>query len=109
MVQKDVTEYAGKVIERRINISSIFWVYQIDQSRYETTEQMKIGIINLESRYYMCVKWKILGIPCTHDMVVFEELRFQHCSAWVLLYFTIETYRSTYEEVVFHVPFSADY
>nr|KAJ0207606.1 hypothetical protein LSAT_V11C500254310 [Lactuca sativa] len=44
--KKDIIEYAEKVIDRRINKSSAFRVYQIDQSRYEMTDQMKIGIVN---------------------------------------------------------------
>ncbi|KAL7585573.1 hypothetical protein Lser_V15G44395 [Lactuca serriola] len=79
--KKDVTEYAGKVIDGRINKSAAFQVYQIYQSKYEVTEQMKNGIVNLESRYCTCVKWKLSGIPCTHAMAVFKELRYQHCSA----------------------------
>nr|KAJ0197643.1 hypothetical protein LSAT_V11C700345800 [Lactuca sativa] len=54
--KKDVTEYAEKVIKRRINKSSTFWIYQIDQSRYEVTNQMKNGIVNLESHYCTCGK-----------------------------------------------------
>nr|KAJ0210469.1 hypothetical protein LSAT_V11C400191580 [Lactuca sativa] len=90
--KKDVTEYAEKVIDRRINKSSTFQVYHIDQSRYEVTNQMKNGILNLESCYYTCGKWQLLGIPCTHAMAVFKELRYQHCSAWMSSYFTMETY-----------------
>nr|KAJ0219758.1 hypothetical protein LSAT_V11C200071970 [Lactuca sativa] len=107
--KKDVTEYTEKVIDRRINKSSAFQVYQIDQSRYEGTGEMKTGIVNLESRYYTYGKWQLSGIPCTHVMAVFKELRYQHCSAWVSSYFTMETYCSTYVEVVFPVPILAEY
>nr|KAJ0209038.1 hypothetical protein LSAT_V11C400167690 [Lactuca sativa] len=91
--KKNVTEYAEKVIDRKINKSPGFRVYQIDQSRYEVTGQMKNGIVNLESRNCTCGKWKFSGIPCTHAMIVFKELRYQHCSAWVSSYFTMKTYR----------------
>nr|KAJ0216223.1 hypothetical protein LSAT_V11C300133330 [Lactuca sativa] len=60
--KKDVTEYVEKVIDRRINKSFGFRVYQIDQSRYEVSS-----------------------------------------------YFTMETYRSTYAEVVFPMPIPAEY
>nr|KAJ0193254.1 hypothetical protein LSAT_V11C800452130 [Lactuca sativa] len=80
-----------EVIDRRINKSSTFRVYQIDQSRYKVTNQMKNGIVNLENK------------------VVVKELKYQYYSAWVSSYFTMETYRSTYVEVVFPMPVSAEY
>ncbi|CAI9288995.1 unnamed protein product [Lactuca saligna] len=81
--KKEVTEYAEKVIDGRINKYSAFLVYEIDQSRYEVTNQMKNGIL--------------------------KELRYQHRSIWVSSSFTMETYRSTYVEVVFPVPVPAKY
>nr|KAJ0215700.1 hypothetical protein LSAT_V11C300135440 [Lactuca sativa] len=80
---------------RRSSIGGLT-IHMIDQSRYEVTGHMKNGIT--------CGKWQMLGIPCTHAMVVFKELRYQHCYAWVSSYFTMETYRSTYKEVVFPMP-----
>nr|KAJ0191928.1 hypothetical protein LSAT_V11C800437620 [Lactuca sativa] len=59
----DVIEYAEKVIDRRINKSSAFQVYQIDQSRYEVTDQMKNGISNLESHYCMCGNEIVFPMP----------------------------------------------
>nr|KAJ0187820.1 hypothetical protein LSAT_V11C900498960 [Lactuca sativa] len=38
-----------------------------------------------------------------------RELRYQHCSAWVSSYFTMETHHSIYVEVVFLVPVQAKY
>nr|KAJ0209157.1 hypothetical protein LSAT_V11C400189800 [Lactuca sativa] len=61
--KKDVIEYAEKVIDRRINKSSSFWVSQIDQSRYEVMDQTKNGIVNLESLHCTCGKWQLSGIP----------------------------------------------
>nr|KAJ0186839.1 hypothetical protein LSAT_V11C900482550 [Lactuca sativa] len=107
--KKDVTKYVEKFIDRRINKSSAFRVYRINQSRYKVTDQMKNGIVNLESCYYTCGKWQLSGIPCTHPMAVFKELRYQDCSVWVSSYFIMETYRSTYVEVVFRVPVPAEY
>ena len=79
-MKKNVIEYVEKVIDRRINKSSAYRIYHIDQSRYEVTDQMKNGIVNLESHYCTCSKWKLSGIPCIHAMAVFKELRYQHCS-----------------------------
>nr|KAJ0204502.1 hypothetical protein LSAT_V11C500295190 [Lactuca sativa] len=91
--KKDIAEYIEKVIDRRINKSSGFRVYQIDQSRYEVIDQMKNGIVNLESHCFTCEKWQFPGIPCSHSMTFFKELRYQHCAIWVSSYFIMETYR----------------
>ncbi|KAL7598049.1 hypothetical protein Lser_V15G25294 [Lactuca serriola] len=107
--KKDVIEYAEKGIDRRINKSSGFRVYQIHQRRYEVSDQMKNGIVNLESRHCTCEKWQLSGIPCTHAMTVFKELRYQHYNAWVSSYFTMETYHSTYAGLVFPVPVPTKY
>nr|KAJ0219153.1 hypothetical protein LSAT_V11C300148450 [Lactuca sativa] len=107
--KKDITEYAEKVIDTRINKSSAYRVYQIDQSRYEVANQMKNGIVNFESRCFTCGKRKSSNIPCSHAMSEFNELRYQHCNTWVSSYFTIETYRSTYREVVFPMLLPAEY
>ncbi|CAI9283575.1 unnamed protein product [Lactuca saligna] len=49
------------------------------------------------------------GIPCTHVVVVFKELRYQQCYVWVSSYFIMQTYRLTYEKVAFHVPVPTEY
>nr|KAJ0198772.1 hypothetical protein LSAT_V11C600331060 [Lactuca sativa] len=38
---KDITDYAEKVIKKRINKSSGFRLYQVDKSRYDVTDQIK--------------------------------------------------------------------
>nr|KAJ0196720.1 hypothetical protein LSAT_V11C700375310 [Lactuca sativa] len=92
--KKDITEYAKKV-------------YQIDQSRYEVTDQMKNG---KEKKWNLVVaRGQFSGTPYSHAMTVFNELRYHHYSTWMPSYFTMKTYRSTYIEVVFHVPVSAEY
>nr|KAJ0199897.1 hypothetical protein LSAT_V11C600302080 [Lactuca sativa] len=48
VIEKQVTEYVEKVIERRINKSFDFGAYQIDKNIYEVTNQIKNGIDNLE-------------------------------------------------------------
>nr|KAJ0199564.1 hypothetical protein LSAT_V11C600313470 [Lactuca sativa] len=74
-----------EVIDRRINKSFGFRVYQIDQSRYEVTDQMKNGIVKLESRWCTCWRCQLSGIPYSHAMTVFKELRYQHCKIVLLV------------------------
>nr|KAJ0196970.1 hypothetical protein LSAT_V11C700369760 [Lactuca sativa] len=88
--KNDVTEYAKKFINKRINKSFAFWLYQIDQSRYKVTDQMKNDIVNLESRYYICGKCQLLVHVCHRT-------------------FRMKSYRSAYLEVVFPVPVLAEY
>ena len=42
-------------------------------------------------------------------MSLFKELRYQHYGIWVSSYFIMETYRSTYIEVVFLVSIPVEY
>nr|KAJ0205857.1 hypothetical protein LSAT_V11C500286000 [Lactuca sativa] len=102
--KKDITEYVEKVIDIRINKSFGFQVYQIDQSRYEVTRKMK-----MYSQHGISLLHKFLGMHCSNVIVVFKELRYQHCSTWVSSYFTMETYRSTCIELVFTVPVLTEY
>nr|KAJ0198266.1 hypothetical protein LSAT_V11C700350980 [Lactuca sativa] len=55
----DIIEYVEKVIGRRIKKSSGFRVNQIDQSRYEVTDQMNNGIVNLQSNICSYGKWQL--------------------------------------------------
>nr|KAJ0204478.1 hypothetical protein LSAT_V11C500249560 [Lactuca sativa] len=90
--KKDINEYDEKVIERRINKFSGFRVYQIYERRYEVTNQMKIGIVNLESRCCTYEKWK-LSISCYGSIQRTE----------------ISTLNSMGDTVVFPVPVLAEY
>nr|KAJ0194544.1 hypothetical protein LSAT_V11C800408530 [Lactuca sativa] len=75
------------------------WVYQIDQSRYEVTNQMKNSIVNLQDRSCTFRKWKLLDIQCSHVMY----------NKWVKSYFAMETYRTIYSEVLFTVSIPFEY
>nr|KAJ0210178.1 hypothetical protein LSAT_V11C400189950 [Lactuca sativa] len=61
------------------------------------------------SRHYTYGKWQLSSIPFTHAMAVFKEPRYQHCSAWVSSDFIMETYHSTYIEVLSHVSVPSEY
>nr|KAJ0205455.1 hypothetical protein LSAT_V11C500266910 [Lactuca sativa] len=86
---KNIFDLFKMVIERRINKSSVFQVYHIDQNRYEIPRQMKNGIVNLESRSCTCGNWQLFDIPFSYVMEVFKELRSKHYNKWVSSYFTM--------------------
>ncbi|CAI9275351.1 unnamed protein product [Lactuca saligna] len=75
---------------------------------FPTTDEAKMGL-SLNHSTSQSSSSSLMSATCDTYNLSGQELRYQHCSAWVSLHFTMETYSSTYAEVVFPVPVPAEY
>uniref|UniRef100_A0A5B6ZQT0 SWIM-type domain-containing protein n=1 Tax=Davidia involucrata TaxID=16924 RepID=A0A5B6ZQT0_DAVIN len=62
-----------------------------------------VDIVDIDHWDCSCKEWQLTGLPCCHAIAVFECLGrspYDYCSR----YFTIESYRLTYAEIIHPVP-----
>jgi hypothetical protein len=64
-------------------------------------------LVNLVTRSCSCHTWQATGIPCGHALAILMKLQ-RDPQTYTQPFFTLQFYRSTYENAIFH-PLSGNY
>nr|KAJ0189145.1 hypothetical protein LSAT_V11C800421730 [Lactuca sativa] len=84
-------------------------VFGVDNTTYQVHDFKSGGIVNLREKTCSCKYWQLTGSPCGHVIMVLTHLKNDHCGHMTIDAYKIETYRRTYEHVVYPLSELSDW
>ncbi|KAJ8767981.1 hypothetical protein K2173_020921 [Erythroxylum novogranatense] len=89
--ERKLREETQKSCDLRVFLSS--------DSLFEVHEKDIVNVVDIEKSDCSCLRWKMIGLPCSHAIAVFNckgWSAYDHCSE----YFTVDRYLLTYSKSI---------
>lgn len=99
-MRNTLTPKAEEIIGRRAEKSARWRVRGIGYERYEVRDGRLDAIVDMNNRTCSCLQWQVSGLPCGHAIATARHKGRTDCSDLAIGYYTSDTYRRTYREVI---------
>nr|KAJ0209128.1 hypothetical protein LSAT_V11C400161400 [Lactuca sativa] len=95
-----LTEWAKKVVSKNEEHTTRWSVSGVSDAIYQVHDFKHGGIVDMRQETCTCKYWEGTGLPCGHVIMVLKHLKKTNFGHQALDAYTMERYRSTYEEPV---------
>uniref|UniRef100_A0A803LMA1 SWIM-type domain-containing protein n=1 Tax=Chenopodium quinoa TaxID=63459 RepID=A0A803LMA1_CHEQI len=95
--------YAEKQLEEAVNLASSYQALQSDEFEFEVISADRSDIVNIGTHCCSCRYWQLYGIPCSHAVAALRSCK-KDPYAFVVKYFTVESFRETYMPKLHPIP-----